>query len=183
MDNLIASIHNDGINIIKNELYEKIKKFTLVDENSEEYYTNDIHSVYFDENGILTATVIIPKIDDFKVFNKYVYLKTLDDLIVCVVETAPIQFLKGIGGVQEIKITVSGEPSSVIFKNNEYFTADEFEQYKQNFVNSFLSNFYKKQETNEKFEKVDSTILRESDIGKKVSGLVGSGTKLLFGGM
>ena len=127
MDNLTAVPHEEGIDILKQKLYEKIKKFALVDDNKKVYFTGNIHSVFFDTNGVLTATLLVPKEEHLTHWNKWVRLVTDDDKIVADVETPPLQFVKGVGGEQVVKITVSGQAGEVIFKTDEYVTTAEIE--------------------------------------------------------
>ena len=125
MDNLIAVPHEDGLQLLKDKLFNEITKFSLVDDESNIYFTADIHSAYFDINGVLTASIIIPKDENFTSFNTAVLLQTADDVTVCTVPTQPIMFVHGIGGEQEVKIAVSGEVSQIVFKKDEYITPAE----------------------------------------------------------
>jgi len=125
MDGLVALPHEDGIQLLNDKLFNDITKFSLVDDNSEVYFTADIHSVYFDVNGILTASIIIPKEDNFTSWNSAILLQTADDVTICTVPTEPIKFVTGIGGEQEVKITISGEASTIVFKKDEYITPSE----------------------------------------------------------
>jgi hypothetical protein len=125
MDNLIAVPHEDGLQLLKDKLFNEITKFSLVDDESNIYFSADIHSVYFDINGVLTASIIIPKDENFTSFNTAVLLQTADDVTVCIVPTQPIMFVHGIGGEQEVKIAVSGETSQIVFKKDEYITPAE----------------------------------------------------------
>ena len=136
MDGLVAVPHADGIQLLKDKLFSDITKFSLVDENGELYYTADIHSVFFDTNGILTASIIIPKEDNFTSWNSGILLQTDDDVIVCTVPTQPIKFVTGIGGEQEVKLTISGDASTIVFKKDEYITITEAENILINIVKS-----------------------------------------------
>ena len=140
MDNLIATVTDAGVEILNNELFDSIRKFSLVDTEDESYYTDDIHSLMFDENGVLTATIVIPKEDNFDRWNKSVVLQTVDLEVVCIIETPQIKFLSGIGGVQEVKISVSGTPSEIVFKADDYVTMGEIDNIfaKKDAVNPFL---------------------------------------------
>jgi hypothetical protein len=125
MDGLVALPHKDGIQLLNDKLFKDITKFSLVDDNGDIYFTQDIHSVYFDTNGILTASIIIPKEDNFTSWNSAILLKTDSDVTICTVPTEPIKFVTGIGGEQEVKITISGEVSTIVFKKDEYITMSE----------------------------------------------------------
>lgn len=125
MDNLIAVPHQDGLQLLKDKLFNDITKFSLVDDAQNIYFSADIHSIYFDVNGVLTASIIIPKDENFTSFNTAILLQTAQDITVCTVPTQPIMFVFGIGGEQEVKITVSGEASQIVFKKDEYITPSE----------------------------------------------------------
>ena len=125
MDNLIATPHEEGLQILKDELFEKIQKFSLVDDTGTVYYTNAIHSSYFDPDGVLTIIVLVPKDEHFTNWNKAVRILSDDDLIIADVATPAIQFVMGVGGEQVIKLTVSGEAGVINFKADEYITPAE----------------------------------------------------------
>jgi len=125
MDNLIATPNEEGLQILKDELFGKIQKFSLVDDTDTVYYTSTIHSSYFDDDGVLTVVVIIPKDEHFTKWNKAVRILSDDDLIIADVATPAIQFVMGVGGEQIIKLTVSGEAGVINFKADEYITPTE----------------------------------------------------------
>jgi len=125
MDNLVGLPHEQGLKLLKDELYEKIKKFSLIDENDQSYYTDDIHSSYFDDEGVLSVICIIPKENHFTSWNKKIRVLSDDDLIITEIQTPSIQFVKGVGGEQVVKLTVSGEKAEIIYKANEYITQSE----------------------------------------------------------
>ena len=128
MDNLIATPNEEGLQILREELFERIQKFSLIDENDEAYFSGGVHSTYFDDNGVLTVVVIIPKEEHFTHWNKAVRVLSDDDKIIADVATPAIQFVKGIGGEQTIKITVSGEAGEIAFKADEYITPTEAQE-------------------------------------------------------
>jgi len=127
MGSLIATPHEEGLQILKDELFERIRKFSLVDEDDVVYYTNALHSTYFDGDGVLTLVAIVPKNEHFTSWNKAVRILSDDDLIIADVATPAIQFVMGVGGEQIIKLTVSGEAGVVNFKADEYITPTEAE--------------------------------------------------------
>ncbi len=141
MDSLIAVPHSEGLQILKDELFGKIKKFSLVDDQNVVYYSGDIHSVFFDGNGVLTATLLVPKEDHFTHWNKWVRVISDDNKIIANVETPSIQFVKGVGGEQIIKLTVSGEAGNVIFKSDDYLTDAELENWALGFSKRELKRF------------------------------------------
>ena len=125
MDNLIATPNEEGLQILRDELFERIQKFSLIDENDVAYFSDSVHSTYFDENGVLTVVVIVPKDEHFTNWNKAVRVLSDDDKIIADVATPAIQFVKGVGGEQIIKLTVSGEAGTIAFKADEYITPTE----------------------------------------------------------
>lgn len=128
MDNLIATPNEEGLQILRDELFERIQKFSLIDENDVAYFSDSVHSTYFDENGVLTVVVIVPKDEHFTNWNKAVRVLSDDDKIIADVATPAIQFVYGVGGEQIIKITVSGEAGTIAFKADEYITPTEAEE-------------------------------------------------------
>lgn len=122
---LIAVPNNEGVELLKQELYEKITKFALADENGEIYFTDTVHAIYFDNDGVLTVSALIPKDEHFTVWNKWVKLLSDEDKVIADIETPAIQFVKGVGGEQTIKLTVSGQAGEVVFKKDEYLTLGE----------------------------------------------------------
>jgi len=125
MDNLTATPHKEGLQILKDELFGKIQKFSLVDDEGAVYYTKNIHSSYFDDEGVLTIIVLVPKDEHFTKWNKAVRVISDDNLIIADVATPAIQFVMGVGGEQVIKLTVSGEAGVINFKADEYITPTE----------------------------------------------------------
>ena len=128
MDSLIATPHEQGLQILREELFEKIQKFSLIDEDDSVYYTSTIHSSYFDGDGVLTVVAIVPKAEHFTHWNKAVRILSDDNLIIADVATPAIQFVMGVGGEQIIKLTVSGEAGVINFKADEYITVAEAEE-------------------------------------------------------
>lgn len=139
MDGLIAIPHEQGLSLLQNELYEKIASFELIDTDNNVYHADTIHSSYFDNGGILTIIVIIPKENHFTVWNKSVRIKSDDDRIIADVQTPAIQFVTGVGGEQEIKLTVSGEAGEIVFKADEYITDSELNNLYINPINIELN--------------------------------------------
>lgn len=128
MDNLIAIPNEEGLDILKAELFDRIQKFSLVDDLDEVYFTSTIHSSYFDDDGILTIVAIVPKDQHFTNWNKAVRILTDDNIIIADVLTPAIQFVLGVGGEQVVKLTVSGTPGVINFKADEYLTRNEIGQ-------------------------------------------------------
>jgi len=125
MPQLTALPTNAGLNILKQALYDHISEFALVDDQGNEYYSAPVHSVYFDDNGVLTISCIVPVETHFTNWNKFIRLKDNQGIVIAEVETPPIQFIKGVGGEIPIKITVTGEPATIVFKNEDFITPAE----------------------------------------------------------
>jgi len=125
LEHLVALPNAEGVDLLKQELYSKISKFALVDDDGETYYTNTVHAIYFDSDGVLTISALIPKDEHFTKWNKWVKILSDDEKVIADIETPAIQFVKGVGGEQTIKLTVSGEAGEVVFKKDEYLTIGE----------------------------------------------------------
>ncbi len=117
-----------GIDILKQELYEKIKSFGLIDEEDNRYFVNGIHSIYFDGSGVLSVIAIVPKEEHFTFWNKSIELLDEDEEVIVSIATPSIQFVKGVGGEIEIKLPVSGEAGEIVFKADEYITINEAQE-------------------------------------------------------
>jgi hypothetical protein len=98
MADLIALPTEKGLSLLKQALYDQIKKFSLVDDAGNVYYTAPVHSVYFDDNGVLTVSCIIPVEEHFTAWNKAVQIETEDGTVIASVETPAIQFVKVLEG-------------------------------------------------------------------------------------
>jgi hypothetical protein len=122
---LMAVPNSEGVELLKKEFFEKITKFALADENGEIYFTDTVHSIYFDSDGVLTVSALIPKEEHFTVWNKWVKLLSDEDKVIADIETPAIQFVKGVGGEQTVKLTVGGKAGEVVFKKDEYLTLGE----------------------------------------------------------
>lgn len=125
MGALTAVPNSEGVELLKKELYGKITKFALADENGEIYFTDTVHAIYFDSDGVLTVSALIPKDEHFSVWNKWVKLLSDECKVIADIETPAIQFVRGVGGEQTIKLTVGGAAGEVVFKKDEYLTHGE----------------------------------------------------------
>jgi hypothetical protein len=124
---LTAIPNEEGVELLKEELYNRIEKFALVDDSGETYFTDTVHAIFFDTNGVLTISALIPKEEHFTRWNKWVKILSDDNKIIAEIETPAIQFVKGVGGEQTIKLTVSGQAGEVVFKKDEYLTFGELD--------------------------------------------------------
>ena len=116
-----------GLALLKQQLYNKIKYFSLIDAQNKRYYTAEVHSVFFDSAGVLSVVFLIPKEQNFTYWNKYVEI--LDDKKQSIIkyETPQIQFVYGVGGEQIAKLPLSGKAENIVFKKDDYLTQNEFE--------------------------------------------------------
>lgn len=120
--------HTQGLQLLKDELFERIKKFALVDDSGKIYHVGTVHHVYFDENGVLTVSFIIPTDTHFTQWNKSVRILADTGEIITNIQTPQIQFVKGVGGTQRAKLAVSGKAGQIIFKAMDYMTEYEVEE-------------------------------------------------------
>lgn len=129
MDSLIGIPNEEGLQILKDELFSTIKIFQLLDEDKNSFFTGNNNSIYFDENGVLTIIYIIPKEDHLTQWNYYIRVLSEDMKIIAdIALPSPIQWVKGVGGEQVVKIAVSGTPTNIEFKLNDYITPTEAQE-------------------------------------------------------
>jgi len=130
MEYLEALPHADGLQILKDKLYEKLEhgRFELVDSFDDVYHTDEVHRIYFDSDGVLTVTFLIPKDEHFEKWSKKVRILANDGTIIAEVNTPEIQFVTGVGGEQVIKLAVAGEAGEIIFKKDDYLTETEAQE-------------------------------------------------------
>lgn len=127
MADLIAPPHKEGVELLKKELYSEIKRFSLISDNGEDYFSSEINAIYFDSDGVLTVSALIPSEEHFTAWNDAIRVLTADGKIVVEFKTQPIQFVKGVGGEQTLKITVSGKAGEIVFKQTDYITKGELD--------------------------------------------------------
>jgi hypothetical protein len=139
-----------GLDFLSNGIYSQITSFNLIgSENSSDeklmelvrtpnktreelkkYFINDdpfkINNSYFDEEGILSFSLVIPYSTDYK---KYLYGVTLEltekneTVSYC---SIPLIFLENQINIEfTYKVKVRGEPSAIVFRNSDYITSDE----------------------------------------------------------
>ena len=126
---LIGVPTKEAIALLKEELFEKITKFRLLDEEENAYFEDEIKKLFFDENGVLTAICEIPLEENFTKWNKYLEVIADDGVVITKIETPLIQFVKNIGGAFEVKIGVSGKSAEIIYKKDDYLTDAEFRSF------------------------------------------------------
>jgi len=108
---------------------EAIKKYGLVDTNDNVFYTRNILRTYFDDNGVLTVIFEIPVDENIETpAQGYVLLDENGNILVKGEFPTIIQFIKGFGGEIPVKIPISGEPATIVFKADSYITETEFKE-------------------------------------------------------
>jgi len=128
MQDLIGLPNNEGLSILKQELFERIKKFSLLNEAGETFFTGENHSIFFDADGVLTVVYIIPVDEHLTEWNYSIRVLSDDDKIITdIALSAPVQWVKNVGGEQVVKISVSGEAGEIVFKKDDYVTTAELE--------------------------------------------------------
>jgi hypothetical protein len=118
----------DGLNLLKENIQENLKYAILLDSNKQEIKRYEFFSIYYDENGVLTALFEVPVDDNLTTPMKYLRVVNSDEVVISEGETPEITFVAGVGGVQTIKFAVSGEAGEIVFKANDYITKVEFDE-------------------------------------------------------
>jgi len=119
---------DDGIELLKENIQENLKYAVLLDSNKQEIKRYEFFSIYYDENGVLTALFEVPVDENLTTPMKYLRVVNSDDVVISEGETPVITFVTGIGGVQTLKFAVSGEAGEIVFKANDYITKVEFDE-------------------------------------------------------
>lgn len=119
---------SDGIELLKENIQENLKYAVLLDSNKQEIKRYEFFSIYYDENGVLTALFEVPVDENLIIPMKYLRVVNSEDVVISEGETPEITFVTGIGGVQTLKFAVSGEAGEIVFKANDYITKVEFDE-------------------------------------------------------
>lgn len=147
MANLTAIPTVEGIDILNSELIEQVKEFVLIGsqdhdvqaldellnqevlsyEQIKEYvfFKQSIESSYYDDEGVLTFSCMIPIEDDLENYTYAVGIITQDLKLVSLTRTPKIIPIRGIGGAFVVKVAIKGEAGDIVFKNSEYITINE----------------------------------------------------------
>lgn len=105
---------------------EAIKKYALVDVDGNQFYTGNITRTYFDQNGVLTVLFEIPVEENITTpANSFALLDENNAVLVEVPLPTQIEFITGFGGEIPVKIPISGQPATVVFKADSYITETE----------------------------------------------------------
>lgn len=152
MANLTAIPTPQGLEILNTELKEKATHFVLVGAKTYQdkkldaiiedkvgatiedikpfiFYTDEIETSFYDEDGVLTIVAQIPVEKDL---NDYMYgigVVTADTKeLVAFTDTPKIVPIAGVGGTLNIKIAVRGTAGEIVFKKNDYITVTEAQE-------------------------------------------------------
>ena len=128
MAGFVFFLPQKGISLLKKNIKENLKYAVLLDENKKEIKRYEFFSIYYDENGVLTALFEVPVEDNLTIPMKYLRVVNSDEVVISEGETPEITFVTGIGGVQTLKFAVSGEAGEIVFKANDYITKVEFDE-------------------------------------------------------
>jgi len=118
----------DGIALLNENIRENLKYAILLDESKQEIKRYEFFSIYYDENGVLTALFEVPVDENLTTPMKYLRVVNNDGVVISEGETPEITFVTGVGGVQTLKFAVSGEAGEIVFKANDYITKVELDE-------------------------------------------------------
>lgn len=135
MDALTATATSYGLNVLSSNLKSRATKYALLgasthnrpDNEAAVFYEATIEASYFDDNGVLTFVINLPKDRDF---GKYLYaISILDDTNQTIIRanTPKAALSTGIGGMITIKAAVRGQAGEIVFKAHDYITVSELE--------------------------------------------------------
>lgn len=135
MDTLTAIATSYGLDVLSSQLKSSATKYALLgasthnrpDSEAAAFYEAVIETSYFDDNGVLTFVINLPKDRDF---DKYLYaIVILDDTnqVIIKANTPKAALSTGIGGMITIKAAVRGQAGEIVFKAHDYITAPELE--------------------------------------------------------
>lgn len=117
-----------GLNLLKEDLRTNLKEAVLLDKDKNEIRRYEFYSIYYDNNGVLTALFEVSVDENITTPMKYLRVVNSNGDVISEGETPEITFVKGVGGVQTLKFAVSGEAGEVVFKANDYITNVEFNE-------------------------------------------------------
>ncbi len=120
-----------GLTILTDELAATATEYVLIGAlelgaaSLTEFFRDTISASYYDDEGIMTFVVDLPIDTDFGNYLYQINIVDADDITVLEVETPKVSLAKGIGGQVTIKTTITGQPTDIIFKKNDYVTISE----------------------------------------------------------
>ena len=133
MDAITAIATDHGLDVLNSALKNTATQYQLIgaeahdatDDQLAVFYSAEIETSYYDDNGVLTFVIELPVAEDF---NRYLYAVQVTDTSDQVVISAPtpkIALATGVGGMLTLKAAVTGEAGEVIFKASDYITESE----------------------------------------------------------
>ena len=128
MAGLMMLPSKDGLKLLKENIKENLKYAVLLDEKKQEIKRYEFVSIFYDEDGVLTALFEVPIAENLTVPMKFLRIENKEKIVISEGETPEITFVKGVGGMQTLKFAVSGKAGEIVFKANDYLTKEEFEE-------------------------------------------------------
>jgi len=133
VDAITAIATDHGLDVLNSALKNTATQYQLIgaeahdatDDQLAVFYSAEIETSYYDDNGVLTFVIELPVAEDF---NRYLYAVQITDTSDQVVISAPtpkIALATGVGGMLTLKTAVTGEAGEVIFKASDYITESE----------------------------------------------------------
>ena len=102
------------------------------------YHSGEISSAFFDTHGVLTFDVMLNADDDFAEYNYAIALVSRDGKLATVAKTPKFILAKGIGGVFHVKVAITGDAGTIIYKNTDYLTLQELKEVHYGTVEDFV---------------------------------------------
>ncbi len=133
MESLTAVATQHGLALLNSTLKNTATRYALIGATTHDsttpgtFYTDDIETSYYDNNGVLTFVAELPIEQDFNRYLHSIAIIDNTDQIVVNTPTPKIALAGGIGGMVTIKAAVTGEPGEVVFKASDYVTVSELQ--------------------------------------------------------
>lgn len=150
-----------GIAILNSELRQEVRRFVLIGHAEREFedldtllagdlmavthaqiqpyifFTRNVERAYFDDEGVLTFSLLVPHEDDL---GKTIYALGLiteaeegeSPTLVSLSKTPKIPKVANVGGHFTYKVAVRGEAAQVVFRNRNLVTATELNETREN---------------------------------------------------
>lgn len=138
-----------GFEVLKNDLKNEVFKYALIgSENKDDdfldrileninldfetikeniFLTDEISGVFFDDLGVLSFEISLKPIEKFLYA---IALLNKDDVLIAFALSPKIYLTEGLESNVLIKIPISGEANTIIYKDSPYLTLNEFENFK-----------------------------------------------------
>ena len=118
--NLKGKLSDYAKSQLQKDIKDKITSFQLVNTDGKVYHQDKVEKVFYDKEGVLTTTFMIPFDKAFKDTNKYFRIVDKDDNVLTEIETPAFIFDFGFGGVQTVKFPIKDNPGQIVLKNTDY---------------------------------------------------------------